>query len=48
MKPHEKLINVIKDGLIAKHGYNFLKLSEKDLQNLILQVMRDYMDNIKK
>lgn len=48
MTPHEKLIKVIKDGLIKKHGYDFLRLPEKDQQNLIIQVMKDYVDNIKK
>lgn len=48
MTPQEKLLKVIKDGLISKHGNDFLKLSEKDQQNLTIQVMRDYVDNIKR
>lgn len=48
MSPEEKLINVIKDGLIVKHGTDFLRLPEEKQQALILQVMRDYVDSIKK
>lgn len=48
MSPEEKLINVIKDGLILKHGNGFLRLSEKKQHDLIIQVMRDYVDSIKK
>lgn len=48
MSPQEKLIEVIRNGLILKHGNGFLKLSAKDQQELILQVMRDYVDSIKK
>ena len=48
MSPQEKLIEVIRNGLILKHGNDFLKLSAKDQQELILQVMRDYVDSIKK
>ena len=47
MSPEEKLIQVIKDGLILKHGEEFLKLSDEDQAELIVQVMREYVDNIK-
>lgn len=47
MSPEEKLIQVIRDGLILKHGEEFLNLSDKDQAELILQVMREYVNNIK-
>lgn len=47
MSPEEKLIQAIKNGLIEKHGADFLKLSEKAQFELILQTMRDYVDSIK-
>lgn len=35
MTPEEKIIQAIREGLIEKHGEEFLELSEKD-QNIII------------
>ena len=47
MTPGEKLYNIIKNGLIEKYGDDFLELSEKDQNNLILDKLREYVDSIK-
>ena len=48
MTPEEKLYNSIKDWLIEKDGYNFLKLSEKNQNNLIIEVITTYVETLKK
>jgi hypothetical protein len=43
MTPEEKLYNSIKNWIIEKDGYNFLKLSEKDQHNIILAVIQTHI-----
>lgn len=47
MTPQEKLYNELKNALIEKYGYDFLKLSEKDQTNLIIQALQSYSDKLK-
>lgn len=42
MTPQEKLYYELKNALIEKYGYDFLRLSEKDQNNLIIQVVQEY------
>lgn len=42
MTPEEKLYNSIKNWIIEKDGHNFLKLSEKDQNNIILAVIQTH------
>jgi hypothetical protein len=47
MTPQERLYYELKNYLIEKHGCNFLRLSEKDQNNLILSVLQDYSNKLK-
>lgn len=47
MTPHEKLYNELKNWYIEKYGYEFLRLSEKDQQNLIISAVQSYSDKMK-
>ena len=47
MTPAEKLYNELKNYHIEKYGYDFLRLSEKDQQNLILAALQSYADKVK-
>lgn len=47
MTPAEKLINAIREGLIEKHGANFLKLSEDQQNEMIVASMTEYIDELK-
>jgi hypothetical protein len=47
MTPQEKLYNELKNWFVEKHGYEFLRLSEKDQQNLIIAAVQSYADNLK-
>lgn len=47
MIPGEKLYNIIKKGFVEKYGEEFLELSDKDQNNLILAMLWEYTDNIK-
>lgn len=38
--PEKKLYNAIRESIIAEDGINFLKLSEKDQDNIILAVVQ--------
>lgn len=47
MTPQEKLYNELKNYFIEKYGYKFLRLSEKDQNNLIISALQSYTDNLK-
>lgn len=47
MTPAEKLYNELKNYYIEKYGYDFLRLSEKDQQNLIIAALQSYADKVK-
>lgn len=47
MNAEEKFINNIRDWFIEKDGDKFLKLSEKDQNNLILAVIKTHIDKLK-
>jgi hypothetical protein len=47
MTPQEKLYNELKNGFIEKYGYEFLRLSEKDQNNLIISALQDYSNKVK-
>lgn len=47
MTPQEKVYNNIKDWFIVTDGDNFLKLSEKDQNELIIDMINLYVDNLK-
>lgn len=47
MTPYEKLYNELKNWYIEKYGYEFLRLSEKDQQNLIIAAVQSYADKVK-
>lgn len=47
MTPQEKLYNELKNWFIEKYGYEYLRLSEKDQQNLILSAVQSYADKLK-
>lgn len=47
MSAEEKLIKDIRNWFIEKDGDNFLRLSEKDQNNLILAVIRTHVDKLK-
>lgn len=44
MTPAEKLYNVIKMGLIEKHGEDFLDLTVDEQNNLIIYELQKYID----
>lgn len=44
MTPAEKLYNAFKMGLIEKYGEEFLELSERDQDNLIIDELQKYID----
>ena len=48
MTPSEKIYNDLKDWFIVTDGDNFLKLSDEDQNDLILSMIRLYVDNLKK
>ena len=48
MTPSEKIYNDLKDWFIVTDGDNFLKLSDEDQNELILSMIRLYVDNLKK
>ncbi len=43
----EKIFDTLKYILIKKYGYDFLKLSEKDQQNLIVDEFKTFIENQK-
>ena len=47
MTPAEKLYNELKNCFIEKYGYDFLRLPEKDQQNLIIAALQSYADKVK-
>lgn len=47
MTPIEKIYNDLKDWFIVTDGDNFLKLSDEDQNELILSMIRLYVDNLK-
>lgn len=47
MNAEKKLIENIRSWLIEKDGPNFLKLSEKDQNNIILDVIQTHIDKLK-
>lgn len=47
MTPSEKIYNDLKDWFIVTDGDNFLKLSDEDQNELILSMIRLYVDNLK-
>ena len=47
MTPEEKVYNNIKEWYIVTDGDNFLKLSDEDQNELILSMIRLYVDNLK-
>lgn len=47
MTPNEKIYNDLKDWFIVTDGDNFLKLSDEDQNELILSMIRLYVDNLK-
>ncbi len=47
MTVEEKLLENVRDWFIAKDGQNFLKLSEKDQNNLILAAIRGLAEKSK-
>lgn len=47
MTPQEKLYNELKNWYIEKYGYEFLRLPEKDQQNLIIAAVQSYADKLK-
>jgi hypothetical protein len=47
MTSEEKLFNSIREWLIEKDGSNFLKLSEKDQNNIILAVIQTHINELK-
>lgn len=47
MTPSEKIYNDLKDWFIVTDGDNFLKLSDEDQNDLILSMIRLYVDNLK-
>ena len=48
MTPSEKIYNDLKDWFIVTDGDNFLKLSDEDQNDLIISMIRLYVDNLKK
>ena len=48
MTPSEKIYNNIKEWFIVTDGDNFLKLSDEEQNELILSMIRLYVDNLKK
>lgn len=44
MTAEEKLMQTVRDYLITQKGIAFLKLSEKDQNNLILAVIQDHFE----
>ena len=47
MTHQEKLYNELKNWHIEKYGYEFLRLPEKDQQNLIIAAVQSYADKLK-
>ena len=47
MTPSEKIYNDLKNWFIVTDGDNFLKLSDEDQNELILSMIRLYVDNLK-
>lgn len=47
MNAEEKFIESIRNWLIEKDGPNFLKLSEKDQNNIILAVIQTHINELK-
>lgn len=47
MTPQEKLYNELKNWHIEKYGYDFLRLPERDQQNLIIAAAQSYVDRLK-
>lgn len=47
MTPEEKIYNAVKNVLIQKHGYNFLKLSDKDQNLLIVDEYKTFLEKQK-
>ena len=48
MTPAEKLYNTIKEILILRDGYNFLRLSKENQNKKILEYFELYRDQAKK
>lgn len=47
MTAEEKFINNIRDCIIEQDGEKFLRLSEKDQENIILATIRGYIEIMK-
>lgn len=47
MTPSEKIYNDLKDWFIVTDGDSFLKLSADDQNEIILSMIRLYVDNLK-
>jgi hypothetical protein len=47
MTPQEKLYNELRNYFIEKYGYEYLRLSEKDQNNLIIAAVQNYADKLK-
>jgi hypothetical protein len=48
MNAEQKFYNAIRDHLILQDGDKFLRLSEKDQNNIILATIRGYIEIMKK
>ena len=47
MTPEERIIHLISEDLIERHGAEFLNLSEKDKMLIICDELRKHIDNLK-
>ena len=47
MTPEKKIIETVRGMLIAKYGYNFLRLSERDQSNLISDEIRKSIQKLR-
>lgn len=47
MTPSEKIYNDLKEWFIVTDGDNFLKLSDEEQNELIISMIRLYVDNLK-
>lgn len=47
MTAEQKFYNAIREYLILKEGYQFLRLSEKNQETLIVTTIHDYIKSMK-
>ena len=47
MTPEEKIINLIREALIEKHGEEFLELSEKEQTLIICDELQKHFERFK-